>query len=107
MFSGGFKTREFWLMVFSMIAVTIWPDLPKENFAAIAVWIVGRTGQKAFGFQDEFGKNKWLSSEFLLSIGVGILGVIFPDIPKEAIIGAIGWTTLRTTKKVGEAVRKD
>ncbi len=106
MLKNGIKTREFWIVILGTALATVWPDFPKEGLIVLGTWVVGRTGQKAFGFVDEFDVNKWTSTEFLLSIGYAIVVAIFPDIPKESLIAVTGWTIARTGIKIGKAVKE-
>lgn len=104
--TAGFKTRELWMTIASTLLLAIWPDFPIEAFFGLIAWVVGRSAQKAFGFVDTEGNNKWLSSEFLMSIAYSLIITIFPDLPAESLYAVVGWTTTRTGIKIANSPSK-
>ena len=102
---AGFKTRELWMTVISTILLAVWPAFPIQAFYAVMAWVIARAGQKAFGFVDAEGNNKWTSTEFLVSIVFAVVSTIFPGLPMEALYAVIGWTGTRAGVKIGDAVK--
>ena len=45
--TAGFKSTEFWLTVVTVVAMAIWPDMPKESLIAVVGYALSR------------GMNKW------------------------------------------------
>jgi hypothetical protein len=99
---SGLKTTEFWLTGLAGLLATFLPDFPQESLLAVGSWVAARGVQKGFGLAD--GKRAWLTTEFWLSSGLSAMMIIFPDFPKEPVIGLIAYLASRIAAKKKQAV---
>lgn len=86
---SGLKTTELWITVAGGFLMQFIPDFPQESLYAMGSWVMARGAQKGFGVND--GKRAWMTTEFWATIALSTVMVVFPDFPKEALIGLIGF----------------
>ena len=102
----GRQTTEFWVGILVAIAITIWPDFPKEAFAVLATWVTARIMQKTLG-RSVPAKRAWHTSEFWLSIVFTIAQSVCQDlgwdVPWQSIIPVV----LMILGRAGIKVTKD
>lgn len=94
---SGLKTTELWITVAGGFLMQFVPDFPQEGLWALGSWVVTRGAQKGFGLAD--GKRAWMTTEFWGTIILSAVMAIFPDFPKEPVLGLIAYIGSRFFSK--------
>lgn len=82
----GVKTVEFWLGIIAAAAIVVqkqfFPEhpFPEESFMVLGMWVAARLGEKTLSAT--VAKRAWLSSEFWVALGFGIVKAAFPSLPE-------------------------